>query len=124
MKKVSIVEDDAIIALLLEKKLQRLGYEVQFKCDNAECAIASMRNTPADLLLMDIKLASEMDGIDAVFEIRSFSDIPVIYLTGNADDQTRSRAMQTNPVAYLVKPIDMNELGTIIEQTLGSADAH
>lgn len=123
MKKVSIVEDDAIIALLLEKKLQRLGYQVLFKCDSAECAIGNMRSNPADLLLMDIKLASEMDGVDAVAEIRTFSDVPVIYLTGNADEQTRSRAMQTNPVAYLVKPIDMNHLGSIIEEAFDTSNA-
>ena len=123
MKKVCIVEDDAIIALLLEKKVQRLGYDVLFKCDTAEGAIARMRSNPADLLLMDIKLASKMDGVDAVSEIRTFSDIPVIYLTGNADNQTHTRAMQTDPVAYLVKPIDMNQLGNFIEKALGTSDA-
>lgn len=120
MKRIILVEDDFIIALLLEKQIQRMGYEVADKIDNAEAAVTTIRDEAPDLVLMDIKLVGEMDGIEAMNEIRKFSDIPVIYLTGNADENTKQRALETNPEGYLIKPVDMELLKNNIRRILNS----
>ncbi len=118
MKRIILVEDDFIIALLLEKQIQRMGYEVAEKIDNGEDAIAMVRENRLDLVLMDIKLVGEIDGIEAMNEIRKFSDVPVIYLTGNADENTKKRAYKTGPSDYLIKPIDMEVLKKTIRGVL------
>lgn len=120
MKRIILVEDDFIIALLLEKQIQRMGYEVAEKIDNGEAAVTTIRDEDPDLVLMDIKLVGEMDGIEAMNEIRKFSDIPVIYLTGNADENTKQRALETNPEGYLIKPVDMELLKNNIRRILNS----
>ncbi|MEX0681770.1 MAG: response regulator [Balneolales bacterium] len=114
MKQIILVEDDFIIALLLEKQIQRMGYEVAAKVDNGEAAIKKARIGNVDLILMDIKLVGDMDGVEAMSNIRKFSDIPVIYLTGNADENTKKRAASTRPEGYLIKPVDMEVLKTAI----------
>ncbi len=120
MKRIILVEDDFIIALLLEKQIQRMGYEVAEKIDNGEAAVTTIRDEDPDLVLMDIKLVGEMDGIEAMNEIRKFSDLPVIYLTGNADENTKQRALETNPEGYLIKPVDMELLKNNIRRILNS----
>lgn len=118
MKRIILVEDDFIISLLLEKQIQRMGYEVAEKIDNGEDAIEKVRENRLDLVLMDIKLVGEIDGIEAMNEIRKFSDVPVIYLTGNADENTKKRAYETGPSDYLIKPIDMEVLKKTIRGVL------
>ncbi|MDI6401415.1 response regulator [Balneolaceae bacterium ANBcel3] len=120
MKRIVLVEDDFIIALLLEKQIQRMGYVVADKIDNGEAAIETIKNNQPDLVLMDIKLVGDMDGIDAMNEIRKFSDIPVIYLTGNADENTKKRALKTRPEGYLIKPVDMEVLKKNIHEIMNS----
>lgn len=106
MKRILIVEDEFIIAMLLEKQVTRLGYEVVGKLTDGAKAIDMVRTTPVDAILMDIKILGDLDGIQTMLEVRSFSSIPVIYITGNSDPNTRLRAQETNPIAYLVKPVD------------------
>ncbi|MDG5767410.1 response regulator [Balneolales bacterium ANBcel1] len=118
MKRIILVEDDFIIALLLEKQIQRMGYEVADKIDNAEIAVERIRTENPDLILMDIKLVGEMDGVDAMMKVREFSNIPVIYLTGNADENTRRRALETDPEGYLIKPVDMEVLKQTIREIM------
>lgn len=118
MKRIILVEDDFIISLLLEKQIQRMGYQVAEKIDNGEAAIEKVKENHLDLILMDIKLVGEIDGIQAMNEIRKFSEVPVIYLTGNADENTKKRAMATNPDGYLIKPVDMKVLKNAIREIL------
>ncbi|MEX0928281.1 MAG: response regulator [Balneolales bacterium] len=122
MKKVLIVEDDRILSFLLSKQLKRLGYEVVGRIASGEEAIDSVKKANPDFLLMDINLEGELDGIDTMARIRSFSDIPFLYLTGNSDPNTRFRADKTRPVAYLIKPILIKDLSEVLSAALnGSA---
>lgn len=109
-KKVLIVEDDMIISMVLERMILKLGHKVINKVITGQGAIDSALNMNPDLILMDIQLKDDIDGITAMEKIRSESDVHVIYITGNSDQYNLSRAKETNFVDYLVKPIQMNHL--------------
>lgn len=109
-KGVLIVEDEMIIALMIEKMIQSLGHEVIDKVTSGEEAVKAAKNHDPDLILMDIRLQGEMDGIDAMSEIREYSDIPVIFITGNSDETYRKRVQDSNPLDFLTKPITLNDL--------------
>lgn len=112
---VLIVEDDMIISLVIERMMSKLGYEVSAKATSGEDAIQLAKKYRPDLILMDIRLNGEIDGIEAMRQIKSETDIPVIYITGNTDKQNRERAAETDYVAFLTKPITMNALKRSIE---------
>lgn len=109
-KKVLIVEDDMIISMVLDRMITKLGHQVVNKVITGENAIKATFELNPDLILMDIQLKDHIDGITAMQEIRTKSDVQVIYITGNSDDYNLSRAKKTNYVDYLVKPIQMNHL--------------
>ena len=112
------VEDDGIYADYLETVLTDLGYAVLGPVATGEDAIARAKANKPDLILMDINLAGEMDGIAAAEQIHSFSDIPLIYLTGQSDDPSLRQARITTPYGYLVKPVSRQELRATIEMAL------
>ena len=116
MKKVLIVEDDMIIAMVLERMIVKLDYAVIDKVITGEEAISCASEHKPDLILMDIQLKDSIDGITAMEKIREISDVPVIYITGNSDQFYMNRARATNFVDYLVKPIQMSELEESIEK--------
>jgi two-component system, response regulator PdtaR len=116
MKRILLVEDDYIISMLLEKQIRRMGYEVAGKVDSGEKALEFIRDEKPDLVLMDIELKGDIDGIDTVRQMREFSKAPVIYLTGNANEKTRLQAEDTKPEGFLVKPVDMEVLKQQIRQ--------
>jgi len=120
MKRIVIVEDDLLLSLLLEKQVGRMGYNVAAKVISGEEAVEIIRKHDPHLVLMDIKLVGEMDGIEAIQKVRDFTNVPVLYLTGNSDETTRKRARSTDPVAYMVKPVDMNLLKKTILEILGN----
>ena len=109
-KKVLIVEDDMIISMVLERMILKLGHKVINKVITGQGAIDSARDMNPDLILMDIQLKDNIDGISAMQKIREGSDVHVIYITGNSDQYNLSRAKKTNFVDYLVKPIQMSHL--------------
>ena len=109
-KTVMIVEDDLILNLLYESYLEKLGYGAEGELVYGKTAIEIAKRIKPDLILMDISLEGEMDGIDAMVEIRKFSDVPVIYITGNSDPYHVERAKETNYLDYLVKPIEFDVL--------------
>lgn len=109
-KKVLIVEDDMIISMVLERMILKLGHKVINKVITGQGAIDSARDLQPDLILMDIQLKDDIDGITAMQKIRKKSDVHVIYITGNSDQYNLSRAEKTNFVDYLVKPIQMSHL--------------
>jgi two-component system, response regulator PdtaR len=121
MKNILIVEDEFIIAMLIEKQITRLGYNVVDKVTSGDIAIEAVRDKECNLVLMDIKIIGDLDGIQTMQEIRKFSDIPVIYITGNSDPITRQKAMETNPISYIIKPIEMETLKSAITEALGEA---
>src|SRR4051812_48525521 len=92
--RILVVEDERIVALDLVRTLEDLGYEVLDSVATGEAAIARAAELSPDIVLMDIRLAGRIDGIVAADQIRSARDVPVIYLTAHADDDTLRRAKQ------------------------------
>jgi PAS domain S-box-containing protein len=116
--KILIVEDEAIIAMETESQLQSLGYEVTSIVNNGEDAIKKTESDKPDLILMDIRIKGEMDGIETAEVIRNKFGIPVIFLTAYADEERLNRAKLTQPFGYLLKPIQERELKVTIAMAL------
>lgn len=108
--KILIIEDDRLISLMLSKMVQKMGHEVVAVYSKGEKAITSIDELSVDLILMDVMLEGEIDGIQAMQEIQKKHTIPVIYITGNSDNSTKNRASLTNYVAYMVKPVTFAQL--------------
>jgi CheY-like chemotaxis protein len=116
--KILVVEDENIVALEIKKRLQKLGYIVPGVASTGEDAISKAEGILPDLVLMDIMLKGEIDGIHAAGEIRKRFNIPVIYLTAYSDEETLQRAKLTEPYGYILKPFEENDLRTTIEIAL------
>lgn len=116
--KILVVEDEKIVAKDIINTLKRLGYFVTAAVSSGEEAIIKAGEAQPDLILMDIRLKGKMDGIEAAEEIRANYNIPVIYLTANADENTLQRAGLTEPFGYIVKPFEERDLHTTIEIAL------
>ena len=116
--RILVVEDEGLVALSIQNKLTSLDYEVPAVVASGEEAILQVADTRPDLILMDIMLAGEMDGITTATQIRSRFDVPLVYLTAYADNKTLQRAKLTEPFGYLIKPFEERELQTAIEMAL------
>jgi signal transduction histidine kinase/CheY-like chemotaxis protein len=119
--RILIVEDEAIIAMEIENSLQNLGYEVTSIADAGEKAIIKAEEDKPDIILMDINLKGNIDGIEAANVIRSKSDTPVVFLTAYHDDERLSRAKSTMPLGYIIKPVQDKELRVSLEIALHMA---
>ncbi|MDX1672647.1 MAG: response regulator [Balneolaceae bacterium] len=115
-KTVIIVEDDLILNLLYESYMERLGFFAEGELVYGKTAIESAKNLEPDLILMDISLEGEIDGIEAMKKIRTFSDVPVIYITGNSDPYHVERAKETGYLDYLTKPIEFDDLKKTLQR--------
>ena len=113
-----IVEDEAIVARDIEDVLKRLGYDVCCSVSSGEEAVEKARSFLPDLILMDIFLKGEKDGIQATEEIQGRYEIPVVYLTSYADSLTLERAKCTAPYGYLLKPFQERDLKSAVEIAL------
>ncbi|WP_424354540.1 response regulator [Methanobacterium sp. MBAC-LM] len=118
MVNILIVEDESIVALDIQDKVERLGYGVLAVVSSGEKAIEEVKKSQPDLVLMDIVLKGEIDGIETAERIREHFNIPIIYLTAHSDNQTLNRAKITGPFGYLVKPFVDSELRSAIEEVL------
>ena len=116
--RIMVVEDEGIVALDIRNKLRRMGYSVTGIANSGEDAVVMASTTEPDLVLMDIRLKGEMDGIEAAKRIQNHRGTPIVYLTAYADAATRRRAEATVPMAYLLKPFDDLELNTVIQKAL------
>lgn len=116
--KVLIVEDETIVAHGIETSLVDLGYEVVGKATTSSSAIDLMRECHPNIVLMDIMLEGEMDGIQAAEVITSQFNIPIIFLTAYSDKATLDRAKLTDPFGYITKPFEDRDLSTSIELAL------
>lgn len=114
-QKVLIVEDELILAMVIEKMIVQLGHTVVGKAVNGEMAIRAFDQYAPDLILMDIRLQGEMDGIDTINRIRRSNDVPVVFITGNSDEEFKSRADETGYLAFLKKPVTYYELSKILK---------
>jgi len=115
---ILIVEDEAIIATVIAKALNKFEYEVIDILNKGEAAVVTALQKKPDLILMDIRLQGAVDGIAAAELIQEQLDIPIIYLTAYADDPTLERAKKTRPYGYIPKPFQEIELKTTIEMAL------
>ncbi len=116
--RILLVEDEAIVAMDIQNSLKGLGYAVPVVASSGEEAIEELSRTLPDLVLMDIMLQGDMDGVEAAELIRERFDIPVVYLTACADDITLGRAKVTEPFGYILKPFEERMLHITIEMSL------
>ncbi len=118
--KVLIVEDELIISQDISFKLEDLGYQVVAMATSFEEAKETIDAEDLDVILLDVNLSADKDGIDVANYINQHKPTPFIYLTSNADYSTVSRAKDTKPNGYILKPINKKDLFTSIEMALSS----
>ena len=117
-KKILLVEDDDIIAKVAVWRLKNLGYDIAGRATSgAEAMELVVKNKP-DLVLMDINIQGEIDGIETAKMIKKGFSIPVVYVTSHSDGPTLDRAKATQPDGFIVKPFDDNDLRVAIELAL------
>jgi CheY-like chemotaxis protein len=116
--RILVVEDERIIAAVIEQVLVFLGYDVAGIVDCAARAVESVAQQQPDVVLMDIRLRGEQDGIEAAVEIQERFGVPVVYLTAYADKAMKQRATVTGPCGYVIKPFSQEELRVAIEAAL------
>jgi signal transduction histidine kinase/CheY-like chemotaxis protein len=120
--RILIVEDELVVGLDLENRLRDMGYQVLAVVPSGPEAIDQVQMVTPDLVLMDIKLSGEMDGIEAGERIREHLDIPIIFVTAFADEATTTRVKAIAPYGYVVKPFQRGALRAVIESALSRAE--
>lgn len=113
--KILLVDDEVIAAMMLQTELKKHGMTNTRYVTTGEKAILSAREFPPDLILMDIRLAGQIDGIEAAREIKTTLDVPILFMTGYDDRETRDRAERIQPLAFLVKPLNFMTILEILE---------
>lgn len=113
--RIMIVDDDVVLAVNLEELLNSRGYEVVGVLESGVEAINGVEDLRPDLILMDIKMPGKLDGIDAAERIMRDYDIPVIFVTGYSDEALVSRAKRLNPLGYITKPFNEEQIPAVIE---------
>jgi PAS domain S-box-containing protein len=116
--RVRVVEDDEIVTIRIKNKLEEWGYEVIDIVNSGEEAVEKALLTRPDLILMDIVIRGELDGIDAANKINEFYKVPIIYLTAYEDSETVKRAKKTIPEAYILKPFADKKLKMALDVAL------
>ncbi len=116
--KILVVEDESIVAKDIKNILENLGYTISAIAYTGEEAVAKVKETHPDLILMDIVLEGDMDGIETANYINTHFDIPIVYLTAYTEDKTLERAKITGPFGYILKPFEEKELYFTIEMAL------
>ncbi|MFK8165668.1 MAG: LytR/AlgR family response regulator transcription factor [Lewinella sp.] len=122
-KSILIVEDEPIIAADLQDRLIDLGYQVMANVESGEEALMQVRSQAPDLILMDIKLAGKLDGIETALMLRKRTNASLVFLTSNSDNATFRRARQARPQAFLSKPYRGRDLAHAIELAIGRASS-
>jgi DNA-binding response OmpR family regulator len=118
MTKILIVEDEFLVARHWQLHLASLGYDVGRPVTHGDKAVEAARAFMPDVIILDIRLAGRVDGLEAARQIRAFSSAALIFATGCAERALRDRAMELNPVAFLVKPLEAEEM----EQAVRAAE--
>lgn len=123
MGRILVVEDDPLMGQDISLKLQQLGYEVIAVVASSDAAVEKVRETHPDLILMDIILEGEIDGIETAERILEFDSIPIVYLTAYDDEDFIRRARITEPYGYVLKPYTARELHAVVSISLYKAQA-
>ncbi len=121
--RILIVEDERIVARDLQYRLEKMGYLVSGIASSGEDAIQAASDCVPDLILMDIVLDGQMDGVEAARQIRLTRNIPILFVTSFSDDQFVERAKTTEASGYILKPVDERELSIAIDMALYKAHA-
>ena len=121
--KVLIVEDEMVIAARISVELDELGYEVTGMVTRAEQVLLHCKEMPPDIILLDIKLKGSMDGVELAHVLNQEVNIPIIYLTANADEVTFNRAKETLPYAFISKPYKKLDLQRAMELVVSRLNA-
>lgn len=116
--RILIVEDEGFVALDLKNRLESFGYEVTDIVPSGEMALEKIETQHPELVLMDIMLSGDMDGIMTADEIRKRLNIPVVYLTAYSEEKILQKAKTTRPYSYIIKPYNDRELHIAIEIAL------
>lgn len=115
---IMVVEDEGVVSIDIRNMLKRAGYEIAAVAFLGEEAVRKAEDVRPDLVLMDIGLRGEIDGIEAAKQIRDRFQIPIVFLTGFADDVTMAKAREAEPAGFIIKPINEQELCHTIEAAL------
>lgn len=113
--KTAVIEDEAVIAETLRMMLENLGYEVPDPALNPKEGLELIRREQPDIVLMDINLNSDIDGIQLAGEVKKLMEVPIVFITSYADGATIERAKKVSPAGYLVKPFTMQDIHAAIE---------
>ena len=116
--KIAVVEDEGIVAMDISKCLASLGYEVVFISDSGEKALKELNRTKADLILMDVELKGNMDGLETALIVNEKYNIPVVFLTAFEDDETLAKISELSSNGFLVKPFEDEQLKSKVESIL------
>jgi len=116
--KIMIVEDEELIANLLGESVVQCGYEVAGAFADGDSAIKHTFSNEVDVLLMDINLKGDLDGIETAQKIKAIYDLPLIYITGSTDRNILDRAKITQPDAFLIKPFKIEDVQSNIEMAV------
>jgi two-component system, response regulator PdtaR len=118
MTTILLVEDEISLAKVMKEELSDLGYDICKLVTSGEEAIINVEQEKPGIILMDIDLNGEMDGIETAKKIRSHYSIPIIFLTGHQDKETKERAKVTEPAGYFIKPVECEDLKLSIDEDL------
>jgi CheY-like chemotaxis protein len=116
--RIMIVEDEGIIAEDIAARLNKAGHAVTSIAASSEEVFDNLRESPPDLILMDIHIEGSLDGIETAAKVREMSGIPIVYLSAYADRETMSRTGATGAFAFVTKPISSAKLLVAIEGTM------
>lgn len=116
--KILIVEDEALIALDLRRRLEGFDYEVTGTAASSAEALDASDRDPPDLVLMDIHIQGKVDGIEAAKALKARRDVPVVFLTAHSDEPTLQRAKMADPHGYVLKPFKDRELQIVLDIAL------
>ena len=116
--KILVVEDEMIIGAKISMYLSSLGYEVTGVLPRGEEVLNHVKEDTPDIIILDVHLKGQMDGIETAASIEQYFQIPIIYLTANADNATFNRARTTRPAAFISKPFKKLDLQRAIELTI------
>ncbi len=120
--KILVVEDEFIIASNIQRMLERMKYYVTDICSRSNDVLPSVQNERPDVVLMDIRIDGDEDGVSLAEKLRDLYNLPVVYLSGLMDDQTLERAKITQPFGYIAKPFSQRELEVTLEIALYKAE--
>jgi two-component system, response regulator PdtaR len=118
MASILIVEDEPIVGMQLQESLESMGHNVPAIVDSGDEVLGAVLANKPDLILMDIKLRSFIDGVDAAKRVKLVCDTPIIYLTAYPSKGSQDRALGTTPAGYLVKPVSDDALRDQIRKVL------